>query len=79
MRWKKDDGFGGLFIFWIGKLALALEAFLTYLRHMNIGNPSRSLALAETGRKEYLPVDDKAWEQGVTFAPFESAHQLTLM
>ncbi|KUJ19923.1 uncharacterized protein LY89DRAFT_731169 [Mollisia scopiformis] len=33
-------------------------------RHVNIGNPSRSLALAETGRKEYLPVDDKAWERG---------------
>lgn len=31
--------------------------------HMNIGNPSRLLALAETGRKKYLPVDDRAWEQ----------------
>jgi hypothetical protein len=36
-------------------------------RHMNIGNPSRSLALAETGRREFLPVDDKAWEEGVSF------------
>jgi len=33
---------------------------------MNMGNPSRSLALAETGRKEYLPVDDRAWEEGVS-------------
>jgi hypothetical protein len=36
-------------------------------RHMNIGNPSRSLALAETGRREFLPVNDKAWEEGVSF------------
>jgi len=34
---------------------------------MNIGNPSRSLALTETGRHEFLPVDDKAWEEGVSF------------
>jgi len=32
---------------------------------MNVGNPSRTLALAEAGRAEYLPVDDKSWEQGV--------------
>jgi hypothetical protein len=43
---------------------------------MNIGNPSRSLALAETGRKEYLPVDDKAWEQGVSLEDCETARQL---
>jgi hypothetical protein len=45
-------------------------------RHMNIGNPSRSLALAETGRKEYLPVEDKAWELGVSLQSSESAPQL---
>lgn len=43
---------------------------------MNIGNPSRSLALAETGRKEYLPVDDRAWEQGVSPEGCEPARQL---
>lgn len=32
---------------------------------MNIGNPSRSLALAESGRREYLPVDDVLFERGV--------------
>jgi hypothetical protein len=43
---------------------------------MNIGNPSRSLALAETGRKEYLSVEDKAWELGVSLQSSESAPQL---
>jgi hypothetical protein len=45
---------------------------------MNIGNPSRSLALAETGRKEYLPVDDDVWEQGVSVQESKYAHLLTL-
>jgi hypothetical protein len=67
MRWKNGDEFGGLFTSLIGKFPLDVEILLTLHRHMNIGNPSRSLALAETGRKEYLPVDDKAWEQGVSF------------
>lgn len=39
-------------------------------RHLNVGNPSRSLALAETGRKEFLPVDDTAWEQGVSLLSY---------
>ena len=34
-------------------------------RYMNVGNPTRSLALADVRRGDYLPVDDKAWEQGV--------------
>ncbi|KAK0100020.1 hypothetical protein ONS96_007961 [Cadophora gregata f. sp. sojae] len=34
-------------------------------RHMNVGNPSRSLAMAEIGRREYLPVDDVSFERGV--------------
>ena len=34
-------------------------------RYMNVGNPTRSLALADVRGKDYLPVDDKAWEQGV--------------
>jgi len=34
---------------------------------MNMGNPSRSLALAEVQRGDYLPVDARAWEQGVRF------------
>ncbi|PVH85585.1 hypothetical protein DL98DRAFT_48816 [Cadophora sp. DSE1049] len=34
-------------------------------RHMNVGNPSRALAMAETGRREYLPVDDVSFERGV--------------
>jgi hypothetical protein len=38
---------------------------LTGDRHMNIGNTTRKLALTEPGRREYLPVDDQAWERGV--------------
>ncbi|KAH7393285.1 hypothetical protein BKA64DRAFT_82589 [Cadophora sp. MPI-SDFR-AT-0126] len=34
-------------------------------RHMNVGNPSRALAMAEIGRREYLPVDDISFERGV--------------
>jgi hypothetical protein len=30
---------------------------------MNVGKPTRSLALADVRRRDYLPVDDKAWEQ----------------
>jgi hypothetical protein len=76
MRWKNDDECGGLFIFLTGKQSAKSEIFLIYNRHMNIGNPSRSLALAETGRKEYLPVDDKAWEQGVRTKYSEPGRQL---
>ena len=43
---------------------------------MNIGNPSRPLALAEAGRGEFLPVDDKAWEQGVCYSNVKNVHQL---
>lgn len=32
---------------------------------MNIGNPTRTLALVEPQRDTFLPVDDQAWEQGV--------------
>jgi hypothetical protein len=76
MRWKNGDECGWLFIFSIGKQSPRNQIFLTYNRHMNIGNPSRSLALAETGRKEYLPVDDRAWEQGVSPEDCEPARQL---
>lgn len=38
---------------------------LTSRRHMNIGNPTRALALVDPERDTYLPVDDRAWEQGV--------------
>jgi hypothetical protein len=79
MRWKNDDECGGLFIFLTGKQSAKSKIILTYNRHMNIGNPSRSLALAETGRKEYLPVDDKAWEQGVSSKNPEPARQLIFM
>lgn len=74
MRWKNGGEFGGLFTSWIGKLISNMEMFLTLDRHINIGNPSRSLALAETGRKEYLPVEDQAWEQGVSLQDSKSAH-----
>jgi hypothetical protein len=78
MRWKNGDEFGGLFTFLTGEYSPRIELFLTHNRHMNIGNPSRSLALAETGRKEYLPINDKAWEQGVSVHGYESARQLIL-
>jgi hypothetical protein len=42
-----------------------------YDSHMNIGNPTRTLALTNPGRGEYLPVDDKAWEQGVCWVAAE--------
>jgi hypothetical protein len=57
-------------------LPLAVETLLTLGRHMNIGDPSRSLTLAETGRREYLPVENKAWEQGVSLQRSISARQL---
>lgn len=41
---------------------------------MNVGNPSRSLALADARRGDYLPVDDKAWEQGVYLSIFIGDH-----
>ena len=74
MRWKSGDGFGGLFTLLIGKWCSGVEVFLILHRHMNIGNPSRSLALAETGRKEYLPVDDNAWEQGASTENKHTVH-----
>lgn len=43
-------------------------AYFILDRHMNIGNPTRKLALAEPGRRVYLPVDDNAWERGETVA-----------
>jgi hypothetical protein len=76
MRWKNGDEFGGLFTSLTGEYSPRVELFLTHNRHMNIGNPSRSLALAETGRKEYLPIDDKAWEKGVSLHGYGSALQL---
>ncbi|KAH8798829.1 hypothetical protein F5882DRAFT_348345 [Hyaloscypha sp. PMI_1271] len=78
-RWKNRDGFGELFTSWIGKLPLCVEMLLILNRHMNIGNPSRSLALAETGRKEYLPVEGRMWELGVSLQSSESAPQLLFM
>jgi hypothetical protein len=38
---------------------------------MNIGNPTRSLALSEAARREYLPVDDKSWSEGVSVQDIE--------
>jgi hypothetical protein len=66
MTWKNGEGCGGQYLFLTSMLTLYSSDYSGFRRNVNIGNPTRSLALEEPQRGDYLPVDDMAWEQGVS-------------